>query len=345
MSARALWLEGRRRGLGGSDAAAVLGFDPWRSGLDVWLSKTQKPKDDRGDEFLLRLGKLLEPVIAGLYEAETERRLSVLDPEIVEHAQYPELIGTPDRICYRDGRVIELKSEHQFADKFGDPGSDEVPDHYAIQCAHYMAITDLDRCDVAVLHGGVKFAIYQLHRDLVVEKAMLEQLRAWWNDYVVKEVEPPLDASEAWGNYLANKYPHNRGPMLELRDDSDPALEGHVKNVLDLQDVLKHLKGRLDLARAHVKNAIGHNDGLVGDFGKVTWRRTKDSTARVCNYERLFLHLAREFKLTDDSRDELIDQFMETLTTKTGERRFVATRAKDIDIAVPTAEALLSLVE
>jgi putative phage-type endonuclease len=345
MSARAMWLEGRRRGIGGSDAAAILGFDPWRSGLDVWISKTQKPKDDRGDEFLLRLGKLLEPVIAGLYETETGRRLSILDPEIIEHAQYPELIGTPDRICYRDGRVVELKSEHQFADKFGDPGSDEVPDHYAIQCAHYMALTDLDRCDVPVLHGGAKFAIYQLHRDLVIERAMIEQLRGWWNDYVLKEVEPPLDASEAWGNYLANKYPHNRGPMLELTDEEHPELLRQVKNVLDLKEVIDHLKVRLELARSTVKAAIGNNDGLVGGFGKITWRRTKDSTARVCNYERLFLHLAREFKLTDDARDELIDQFMETLTTKTGERRFVATRAKDIDHAIPTAEHLLSLVE
>jgi putative phage-type endonuclease len=340
MSARAMWLEGRRRGIGGSDAAAILGLDPWRSGLDVWISKVKPlPAEPTADEkFHLRLGKLLEPVIAGLYESETDREILALEPEIVEHMLYPELIGTPDRIVVGEKRVVELKSEHQFADKFGDPGTDQVPDHYLVQCAHYMAVTDLDRCDVAVLHGGAKFAIYQLRRDLELERSMIEQLREWWNAYVVKKVEPPLDASESWGNYLATKYPFNRAPMLEVTPAEYPDLIRHVYNVLNFQELLKDFKTKLEASKSAIKASIRENDGYFGTWGKITWRTCKDSTATVCNYEKLFHHIAKTFGFTPRAQDELVDQFMETIVTKKGGRRFVAKRAKDIDEAVPVQE-------
>jgi putative phage-type endonuclease len=350
MSARAMWLESRRRGIGGSDAAAILGLDPWRSGLDVWVSKLKPaPQVTEEDKFLLRLGKLLEPVIAGLYTAGTDREIYIPEPEIIEHLVYPELIGTPDRLCPKDDRVIELKSEHQFADKFGDPGTDQVPDHYLIQCAHYMAVADLGRCDVAVLHGGAKFAIYQLRRDLEMERYMIEQLRQWWADYIIPEVEPPLDASEAWGNYLATKYPYNRGPMLELAPGElaeNPELVRNLSNVFTFSELSRDVKTKLAEATNYVKRFIGEHDGIRGPFGQITWRMCKDSTARVCNYEKLFRHVAREFKMTDELQNSLIDQFLETIVTKAGSRRFVPKRAKDIDQAVPEtdeAQARLAL--
>jgi len=37
---REQWLELRRQGIGGSDAAAILGMNPWKSPMDVWLEKT-----------------------------------------------------------------------------------------------------------------------------------------------------------------------------------------------------------------------------------------------------------------------------------------------------------------
>jgi hypothetical protein len=37
---RTAWHAARKRGLGGSDIAAVLGVSPWQKPMDVWLSKT-----------------------------------------------------------------------------------------------------------------------------------------------------------------------------------------------------------------------------------------------------------------------------------------------------------------
>src|SRR6266849_2791235 len=152
--------------------------------MDVWLDKMglkeETPDPDR--DFLLDLGNSLEPVIAGLYEKQTGRTLIALAPPgIWEHPKHPMLLGSPDRLVRGERRGVELKSENLFQDKFGESGTDQVPEHYLIQCAHYMAITNYDAWDVALLHGGARFNIYTINRDLELEKAMVEQLLNWWN--------------------------------------------------------------------------------------------------------------------------------------------------------------------
>jgi putative phage-type endonuclease len=342
MSARAMWLESRRAGIGGSDAAAILGLDPWRGPIDVFRSKLEKPEPDANEKFLIHLGHLLEPVIAGLYSEQTGRVLTIPDPAIVQHAEFPELLGSPDRLGPAldgdRGRVIELKSEHQFADKFGDPGTDQIPDHYVVQCLHYMGVCDRDRCDVAVLHGGFKFAIYQLGRDREAEKELFGQLREWWDAYVVKKIEPPLDASEAWGNYLATKYPFNRGPLVEVTENSHPDLIRRVYNVLNYGEQIKLFKSRLEEARNNVKAFIAENDGIRGPWGKITWRLCKDTTESRINYERILDTLELRYKIPPTELVDLREEFTESIVTKTGGRRFVAKRAKDLDSPIPESE-------
>lgn len=342
MSARAQWLEARRAGIGGSDAAAILGLDPWRSGLDIWRSKVAPAPPTDDEKFLFKLGHLLEPVIAGLYSEQTERELVSPDPEIVSHSLYPEIAGSPDRLAIQDGRVIELKSEHQFADKFGDPGSDQVPDHYIVQAAHYMAVANLDRCDIAVLHGGFKFAIYQLRRDLDLEKSMIEQLRDWWHAYVVKKVEPPLDASEAWGDYLAQKYPFNKGPIVEVDENKNPELMRSVFNVLTHADLSKQMKTRLTEGQNQIKAFIAENDGIRGPWGKITWRLCKDSTATQINFDKLLEHLTKAYSIPEIEITELRERYMDSVVTKKGGRRFVAKRAKELETEmIPEAQETL----
>jgi putative phage-type endonuclease len=332
-------LERRRKGIGGSDVAAIFGLDPWRSSLDVFRSKVEPVPEPTDDErFLFKLGHLLEPVIAGLYSEQTERELFVPVPEIITHLKYPEIIGSPDRLAPQAGRVVELKSEHLFADKFGDPGSDQVPDHYVLQCAAYMAVADLDRTDVAVLHGGFKFSVYQLQRDRELETVIIDHLRQFWADHVLKGIPPPLDASESWGNYLATKYPFNRGPVIEVTENSHPELIRHVYNALNYAEGIKTFKQRLEEARNNVKAFIAENDGVRGPWGKITWRLCKDTTESRVNYEGLIDHLEKTYSISPMELVELREKFTESIVTKKGGRRFVAKRAKDAESPIPGSE-------
>ena len=65
------WLAFRRNGIGGSDMAALLGLNKWRSVLDVWLDKTgQTEPDTEGNRFTY-WGIKLEALVADEFALQT----------------------------------------------------------------------------------------------------------------------------------------------------------------------------------------------------------------------------------------------------------------------------------
>ncbi|MDP3766551.1 MAG: YqaJ viral recombinase family protein, partial [Dehalococcoidia bacterium] len=71
----AAWLAARRAGIGGTDAAAILGLSPFRTPLDVYLDKTGAAQDERTETQPMRWGKALEPVIAEAVEERIGRHV------------------------------------------------------------------------------------------------------------------------------------------------------------------------------------------------------------------------------------------------------------------------------
>lgn len=70
--ARPDWLELRKKGLGGSDAAAVLGISPFRTARDLYYDKLGiVTADDQANWVALEVGTLLEPLVARIFEAKT----------------------------------------------------------------------------------------------------------------------------------------------------------------------------------------------------------------------------------------------------------------------------------
>ena len=72
---REQWLEYRRKGIGGSDAAAVLGISPFRTGRDLYYDKLNiVTADDNENWVQLEVGTLLEPLVAKIFAHKTAIR-------------------------------------------------------------------------------------------------------------------------------------------------------------------------------------------------------------------------------------------------------------------------------
>lgn len=325
------WLRDRRKGLGGSDAPALLGLSPWASAMDVWVEKTGRaPKSDPDPdrEFLLDLGTAVEPFIAKRYERETGR-ITRSVPGVMRHPLHEVILGTPDRLVVGEKRGVELKSEIQFQDRFGDPGTDDVPDWYRVQCAHYMAITGFESWDIALLHGGTRFGIYPIDRDPVAENSLIEFELDWWDRHVVKDTPPEIDGSSAWTRYLAQKFPKHIKPLIEADDAASKFATQLIRarTVIDDADMMKtEYENRL-------KAIIGENEGIRGAFGRITWKRTKDSVET--NFENALTEVrgTLPFVIPDQELirkvDETIAEILKTHTKpKPGVRRFLVTPAK-----------------
>lgn len=271
----------RKQGIGASEIAAVLGVDPYKTALDVYLEKTGQVAAFEGNEFTL-WGNRLQAVIADEY---AERMgVDVTPGQTVIHPQHPWALCTPDYLVGVVGATpggprthgLECKNRNHFNQKaWGESGTDEVPLEVAAQCLWSMAITGLRKWDVAVLLGGNRLGIYHLDYDAGLAAAMLEQGLAFWRDYVLTRTTPPLDGSESSSRYLAGKWPiHGEG----LKDATEEvAAMGEQLRIM--RKLLKGTDSDKSALENLIKDFIGEQAGVrFPDGGKITWKRPKATT-------------------------------------------------------------------
>jgi putative phage-type endonuclease len=269
----------RSKYIGGSDIGAILGLSRFRSPLEVWLEKTGK-ETKRLDSLPLRFGAFAESFVASEYARSTGFEL-IHDESIYIHPQHSFMSAHIDRFVLEGGassststptRILECKTANPFsAGEWGEVGSDEVPMSYLCQCIWYMAITNINKIDLAVLFGNSDFRIYEIARDLELETVILQKASLFWNEYVLKDIAPPVQ-SEADCHTLFSK--------------GDPAksVEAQVQT-LELTQRLKLLNSEIDIREkeiSSIKQAImtqmGEAESLLYQGKTIaTWKAPKPS--------------------------------------------------------------------
>jgi putative phage-type endonuclease len=268
-STRDEWLAARRSGIGGSDAAAVLGLSRWRSPLDVYLDKTGEGGDPE-DTPAMYWGRRLERVILEAYVEQTG--LAVDAPvgvyRMLRSTERPWQLYSPDGMA--SDRLIEIKTART-SEGWGEPGSDEVPDAYAIQVQHGMAVAGLPRCDVAVLIGGSDFRIYTVERDAALIAHLIAAEAAFWRRVERRDPPPPRTYAEAtrmWGRSSPPRAP------VYATDEAEAA----YRELLHVREQLSALSEREEALKAVLCSEMAdRGDTLIGASGQpiATWTLVK----------------------------------------------------------------------
>ena len=313
--ARDAWLESRRAGIGGSDIAAILGLSPWGNALSVWLDKKglSSPKEETVQ---MKMGHRLEPVIADMYSEATGNELAMAG--LMVHPDFPFIIGTPDRLNVTHPNAgLEIKTANVFRgiSGWGDPGTDEIPENYLLQCVWYMAVANRDIWDVAVLIGGADFRIYKIHRDKDLENALIERAADWWKKYIIGNEEPPIDGSVAAAEYLTRRFSHNVEPLKIATQEVDDILVKMLASRL----AIGQLEGQLATYENQVKLFIGDAAGVESTGFRATWKNSKDS--EKTDWEALALKMINHLPAKD--REWVLDKYT---TLNPGSRRFLFTK-------------------
>jgi putative phage-type endonuclease len=265
----------RSKYIGGSDIGAILGLSRFRSPLEVWMEKTGK-ETKRLDSLPLRFGSFAEEFVAIEYARATGFEL-IHDESIYIHPEHSYMSAHIDRFVLEDGsssptRILECKTANPFSSvDWGEIGSDEVPMSYLCQCIWYMAITNINQVDLAVLFGNSDFRIYEIARDMELENTILQKASSFWEDYVLKDMPPPAQ-SEADCQTLFSK--------------GDPAKSVQAKaQTLELTKRLQALNSEIDVREEEISsikqsimNQMGEAESLLYQ-GKVlaTWKAPKPS--------------------------------------------------------------------
>lgn len=301
------WLEGRKAGIGGTDISAVLGLNPWKTPLDVFLGKTNAgDHNERRPSEAMFWGNALEPIIRQRY-AEIAHA-SVCPPEfinelfprsiawdgqtLIEHERLPFVLGTPDGIVYEPGtslatRGLEIKTAGFKGAEWGKEGTDEVPDHYRLQVAWYMAITGLEQWDIAALFSGNRLEIFRVQRDQELESMLLNSAVEFWEKHVTPRIPPRVDGTAAWSAHLAKKYAIGTQTFLEKVPEADT----FAALLTDAQARIKAAEADERLAKNELATLIADNKGVkLADGGKVQWIRSRPET--LTDWEAAFQVLA-----------------------------------------------------
>lgn len=276
----------RKQGLGASEVAAVLGLDPHRTALDVYLEKTGQVLPFAGNQFT-KWGNRLEDDIIEEYQ-ERHPTWTVLPSGTVVGPE-PWMLATPDRrvvmgplsgpdVTASHDRGLECKNRGQYdRESWGEQGSDEVPHAVAVQCHWGMLVTGLEAWDVAVLLGGNDYREYTLQRDAGIEAALVEQARRFWVEYVGKKVHPPFTGVQSDHKFLLRTYPMHSAEIVK----ADPDIATAVEMLRGLRERRAELEEAIGQTEANLKEFIGARRGIEGPGFKITWTYMKETDVKA----------------------------------------------------------------
>lgn len=201
------WLKNRVKGIGGSEAAAVLGLSKWLSNYDLWAIKTSKMKSkDISDKEYVQYGIKAEPLIRGLFALDNPQYEVIYEENnSYQNAEYPFLLASVDGILKEKETgllgLYEGKKADLYSRKLAEDWEDKIPQQYYCQLLHYfIVIPDLE---FAVLNAQLKTLsagkvvrtelrpYYFERKDCLEDIAYLKEAEIkFWTDNVLKNKAP-----------------------------------------------------------------------------------------------------------------------------------------------------------
>ena len=288
------WLQLRKTGIGGSDAGAVCGLNPYASPMAVFQDKTTDTIESQDNE-AMRQGHDLEEYVAKRFTEATglKVRRSNCMYRSVEH---PWMIADVDRLIVGEDAGLECKTASAYsADKWKNG---EIPAHYLIQCYHYMAVTGKRAWYIAVAILGTEFKYARIEGEDEVIQNLVKIEEEFWNGHIVPRIMPDPDGSKICDEVLEH-YFH------AVRKGSEIPLVG-FDDQLRRREELKRLIDQMEREKSQIDQRIKlymkDSESAANEHYRVTW--TPVSTARL------------DTKLLKAEEPEIYREYLRTTSTR-----------------------------
>jgi len=359
-------LERRRSGIGASEIAAIAGESKWATPIQIYEAKVNGAELEA--TYQMDLGTELEAPIARVWAKRQGRFLALVDT--LQHPRRPFALATPDRAVYltaeqrgdsrkvradvRDAeRLLQVKSTNWRMRPFwGQEGTDQIPAEYLAQAHWEGSVAGVERVDFAVDFDKTQLHSYTVIVRPAVFEAFYEIAERFMVDHVAARVPPPPDASERYREFLAKLYPTPKTDQLIAIGTDDP-LFTDVEYFARLKVGQASIKKLLTLLQNKIAARIGEDTGLQGDFGRITYKRTRDGQATdwqaVASEAIALASLVVQTLPQGDQRAELEAKLALLIANHTkvrpGYRRLHCAWAPALKVDVENLELKLSMLE
>ena len=246
------WKTLRKKHIGGSDAAACVGLNPFSSAYSLWAEKTGKIPEFEGN-LATDVGTYLEEFIAKKFEQETGKKVRRENHSIVND-KYPWAIANYDRLVVGEDAGLEIKSTSELNLKSFKNG--EYPANYYCQCVHYLAVSEKKRWYLAVLIGNRDFKWFTVERDEDEIKALMAAECAVFA-HIQSDTPPEADGSRATESAIKTIYE-------DSNDDSEVSLAAFGTDLASYVAIGKQIK-ELEAMQTEIGNKV---KAFMGDSGR-----------------------------------------------------------------------------
>ncbi|MGL4999096.1 MAG: lambda-exonuclease family protein [Cetobacterium sp.] len=234
------WLETRKLGLGGSDIGSLLGVNKYKTSVDIWVDKVEG-SSFQGNRFTY-WGHRLEKIVA---EEFSEQHTDFTVVELDKTLKRGYALANIDRLIYNPEKgygILECKTTSAFNNK--EWTGESVPESYYAQVMHYLAVTGLDYAYIACLIGGQDYKEFLIERNQDECEFILDKCKDFWENYVVTQVPPPADGSDAYTNYQKAKLGKLEEIEVEITD-----LDEKISKYKLIQEEIKEKEKEAELIK------------------------------------------------------------------------------------------------
>lgn len=206
LKSRDEWLKERSGSIGGSDAAAVVGMNPWTSNVELWAEKTGRTiPEEISDSPYVKYGTDAEQFLRELFRLDhPQYKVFYAENNLFTNEKYPWAHASLDGwLTDPEGRrgVLEIKTANISSPVTKRKWDNQIPDNYFCQVLFYMAVVEADFAEVK---GQLKWDngenILLVTKHYHIERAdvesdidfLMQSCEKFWKEYVVKDVQPPL---------------------------------------------------------------------------------------------------------------------------------------------------------
>lgn len=280
------WLKERQTGIGGSDAAAILGVNPFMTALELYEDKTTEIVSEGEMTGPMKRGIALEPIAADFYVELTGRTIRERDQK--RHPTYPFMIGNVDReiiegINVDSPGILEIKCPGlQVMAKVKAHG---LEDYMMVQLMHYLAIYGYNWGSFALFNAERWELIhFDLQADQDFISILMEKESVFWHDHVVPRIPPITD-----NDSKSVAIPQTEGEMTFVDSEEWQSAAQELQEATSLKKTATELE---KVAKETVKELMHREeihaaevDGFARFYykqypGRTSWKKTAENLAK-----------------------------------------------------------------
>ena len=250
--------------IGASDAATVLGVNPYKTPLRLYY-EIQGLVDRDPPNLAMKRGTLLEPVVMQIWVEESGQGVVECLPMLMS-IEYPYIAASIDGVTDDGQAIVEIKTTTKAMYRpeswdhldgppkyFGDH-DDHIPYNYYLQVQQQMLVSGIQVAYLAVMFDPRTVKFYRIEGSMAVQEEIKEALTKFYID-TINNQEPVIEPHPALKSDVAGIFPVEEKKEVYLSDAAAEAYQKYEQLSLDAARISAEMDALKAVIVAEAKDA------------------------------------------------------------------------------------------